>query len=214
MLTIITTTRDNTDELGRTFTSLAEQDTRSFEWLIYDGSRHTPIDELNHFADTATGHGISASVIHALDTSIYAAMQNSIKYAKGEWCLFLNCGDMLCHKSTIAHISKHIQPSVDMIYGGNIYIDVDHTVHYHPGSSPEKIKQVLETGETPYYYHMVCQQSIAYRLSLLRSLPLYPADLRLAADHNHFLRTIHSTPNILFTNMPISIYFGGGASHR
>jgi hypothetical protein len=72
---------------------------------------------------------------------------------------------------------------------------------------------VLETGDTPYYYHMVCQQSIAYRLSLLASFPLYPVELRLAADHNHFLRTIHSIPNVFFAEKPISIYFGGGASH-
>jgi len=214
MLTIITTTRDNTDELSRTLASLIDQDCRYFEWLIYDGSHSTSIDVLHSFADIATNNGISTSVVHALDTSIYSAMQNATKYAKGEWCLFLNCGDMLCHQNTIGYLTNYMSSSFDMIYGGNIFIDVDRSVHYHPGASLEKIMNVLETGDTPYYYHMVCQQSIAYRLSLLASFPLSPVELRLAADHNHFLRTIHSIPNVFFAEKPISIYFGGGASHR
>jgi len=213
MITLITTTRDNADEISRTLASLIDQDCRLFEWLIYDGSRNTPIDVFRDFADIAIQNNIPARVAHAHDTSIYSAMQNSLEYAEHEWCLFLNCGDMLCHSHTISHISKYLIESYDAIYGGNIFIDVDQTVHYHPGASPDQIRGSLESGDTPYYYHMVCQQSIAYRVSFLNSSPLHPVELRLAADHNHFLRAIHSQQKIHYIKTPISIYFGGGASH-
>ena len=214
MITLITTTRDNADEISRTLASLVDQDCRLFEWLIYDGSRNTPIDAFRAFANIAKESGISARVVHAHDTSIYSAMQNSLEHTERDWCLFLNCGDMLCHPNTISHLSDFLTQPYDVIYGGNIFINVDQTVHYHPGASPEQIRSSLESGDTPYYHHMVCQQSIAYRVSLLSSSPLYPVELRLAADHNHFLRTIHSKQNIRYIKMPISIYFGGGASYK
>lgn len=214
MLTIITTTRDNSDELSPTLASLLAQSSRDFEWLIYDGSQDTPADVYGAFTQQAANHGIRARFAHAQDSSIYEAMQNSLKHASSEWCLFLNCGDMLCHPNVVLEVTSYFRPDADIVYGGNIYIDTDSSVHYHPGKPPEEIQNELKEGRTPYYHHMVCQQSIFYRRSLLERIRLFPASLRLAADHNHFLRLIQAKVPMLFFDKPISVYFGGGASYR
>ena len=211
-ITVLTTTRDNVQELIATYSSLANQSTLDFKWLIYDGSRSDDIEEIKKIAIGSQALGFDSDFHHAIDNSLYEAMNNALRLVETEYVIILNCGDMLFEKDTINKILFDLsEEKPDVLYGSNIYIDCDGSVHHHKGASITKILETLESGKEPYFPFMVCQQAIVYRKKLLLDMQLsleYP----VAADHKNFIALAISGKHFLYVNYPICIYFGGGFS--
>ena len=96
-LSIITINLNNQSGLIKTIQSVISQTFKDFEWIIIDGDSTDGSKELlkkhiQHFT-----HCISEK-----DNGIYNAMNKGIKLAQGEYIYFLNSGDYLCNKDTMA----------------------------------------------------------------------------------------------------------------
>lgn len=209
-LTILTTTRDNYGELIATAASIKSQSSKFINWLVYDGSRTEEKLEIQQLVENHS-KDFSTKFVHKLDNSLYEAMNNALKEVNTEYVLILNCGDLLYNNETINFIIEDISSSADIYHYSNIYVDCDHSIHLHAGSHSDFLINILQTGVEPYFPHMVCQQAIIYKASVLRKIPLnlsYP----VAADHNHFIECKKLGLCFEYTKRPISIYFGGGFS--
>ena len=89
-LSIITINLNNYLGLEKTIKSVICQTFDNYEFIIIDGgSKDLSIDIIKRYENKVT-FWISES-----DSGIYNAMNKGIRFAKGEFCLFLNSGDYL-----------------------------------------------------------------------------------------------------------------------
>lgn len=100
-LSIITVNLNNKSGLQKTIDSVISQTYKDFEWIIIDGGSTDGSKELIEKYSSYITYWVSEP-----DKGIYNAMNKGIKVAKGEYCLFLNSGDLLFNCSIIATVSQ------------------------------------------------------------------------------------------------------------
>ena len=100
-LSVITINYNNRDGLRQTIESVVGQTYRDFEYIIIDGgSTDGSVDVIKEYADKID-YWVSEK-----DKGIYNAMNKGVAVALGEYCLFLNSGDTLCHPDVLAQVQK------------------------------------------------------------------------------------------------------------
>ncbi len=213
-LTFLTTTKDNIQDLIATYSSLVLQDITDFRWVVYDGS-HKQKDDIeslvNQFAEET---GIEAKYIHRFDRNIYEAMNNAIDYVDTEYVLILNSGDMIFSKTVIPEILEVLDEyDVDILHGKNVYINHYGDIEVHHGNYASQILKNIENAKGLYFQDMVCQQSLIYRKSVLKDIPLNES-LKIAADHDNFINHIRNGTKMFYWQKPVCVYFAGGFSFR
>lgn len=110
-LSIITINYNNRNGLRKTIESVVNQTWRDFEYIIIDGgSTDGSVEVIKEFADHID-YWVSEP-----DKGIYDAMNKGIDKAKGEYCLFMNSGDMIYLPTTLAEVSPQFD-GTDIICG-------------------------------------------------------------------------------------------------
>lgn len=90
-ISIITVSYNCKDEIIKTIESVLPHISDELEYIIIDGgSTDGTLDIIQHYA---TMHKIR--YISEPDSGIYDAMNKGVRFAKGEWISFINCGDYL-----------------------------------------------------------------------------------------------------------------------
>jgi len=98
-LSIITVNLNNEVGLSKTIESVQNQTYRDYEYIIIDGgSIDGSLNILNEYSQIFT-HWVSEP-----DSGIYDAMNKGIKFAKGEWIIFMNSGDFFANKNVLENI--------------------------------------------------------------------------------------------------------------
>lgn len=111
-VTIITINYNNCDGLRDTIRSVAMQTYRTFEYVIIDGgSTDGSVEVIKNNADLID-YWVSES-----DRGIYHAMNKGIEQATGEYCLFLNSGDVFCNNNILECAIKNGLDK-DLVIGG------------------------------------------------------------------------------------------------
>ncbi|WP_425960603.1 glycosyltransferase [Rhizobium nepotum] len=214
-LTVVTATRNNSQDLIATAKSIREQLNRNFEWLVYDGSDQK--DErlkIESLKDGMAAAGVPrVRMVHRFDNGIYEAMNNAVTLCEGEFVIFLNCGDMFVDERTIDLIQASLVDNIDVLHGDEIYIESDGTVKLKTGMPAKDFWDGFGEGGRPYLDNMVCQQAIVYRTSVLRKNPM-SLTFRVSADHDYFFDLYNKGYQFSYVNMPLCIYFAGGFSFR
>ena len=96
ILSIITINYNNAQGLGKTLNSVLTQTNTQFEHVIVDGaSTDNSVEIIQHYEKDAAARGIKVVWVSEKDKGIYNAMNKGIKMASGEYCQFLNSGDIL-----------------------------------------------------------------------------------------------------------------------
>lgn len=102
-LSVITINFNNEEGLKKTLKSIADQTYKEFEFIIIDGaSTDNSINIIKEYE-----HIISFWVSEP-DNGIYNAMNKGIKYAHGEYCIFMNSGDIFYDKYSIEKSIPHL----------------------------------------------------------------------------------------------------------
>lgn len=214
-LTIVTTTRNNSQDLIATAKSIREQLNQNFEWLVYDGSddedERLKIERLKDII--AADRGGRVGMVHRFDNGIYEAMNNAVALCRGEFVIFLNCGDMFVDEKTVDTIEASLTEAVDVLHGDEIYIDCNGSVTFKAGLSAQDLWDGFGQNVDPYLDHMVCQQAIIYRRSVLQDNPL-SVTFRLSADHDHFFDLFRKGYRFSYINRPLCVYVAGGFSFK
>jgi glycosyltransferase involved in cell wall biosynthesis len=99
-LSIITINYNNAEGLKRTIESVTGQTFRDFEYIVIDGgSTDGSTDVINEYADHISYW------VSELDKGIYNAMNKGVAAAHGEYCNFLNSGDIYYNNEILANVS-------------------------------------------------------------------------------------------------------------
>ena len=200
MLSIITINLNNCDGLKRTIDSVICQTFTDYEWIVIDGGSTDGSRELieqysDHFA-----YWVSEP-----DKGIYNAMNKGITQTKGEWILFLNSGDYLYGKNTLAEIDLNCI-DVDIAYGIMLRGGTNGSIN-----NPEMMKSNLHWSD--FISGSLPHQSTFIKKTLFDKVGYYDEDLKAVADWKFFVEAIiYNNSQTLFIPKIISIYEGDGIS--
>lgn len=143
-------------------------------------------------------------ILKQKDASIYDAMNQAVEAAKGEYFLFLNCGDLLYDEMVLHKVAAAVDgQGVDILYGDLERRDV-----------PGRITAPSEITDFVCYRNIPCHQVCFYKRSMFAERA-YDINYPVRADYEHFLYCKYKK-NAKFYYLPeiISKYEGGGFSEN
>ena len=116
-LSVITINFNNRDGLRKTIESVVNQTFKDFEYIIIDGgSTDGSVEVIKEYADRID-YWVSEP-----DKGIYNAMNKGIDVAKGEYCNFMNSGDVFVNNNILLEI-EDLLIDVGIVYGRAVYSD-------------------------------------------------------------------------------------------
>lgn len=177
IISIITVTYNAEADIARTISSVKNQSSESFEYIIIDGgSTDTTMAIVNTYGDTI------AKKISEQDRGIYDAMNKGLAMAQGEWVMFLNAGDVLASDAIIADIIAALDNSIDFLYGDVI---CDYGTFKKPFFSPneKKLPEAIKKGMCIFH------NCIVFKTALHKQF-LYQIEYKIAADYDAILRMV------------------------
>ena len=200
-ISVITINLNNRSGLEQTVASVISQDFRQFEYIIIDGGSIDGSKEFIKMQDEKIDYFISEP-----DNGIYSAMNKGIQKATGDYCLFVNSGDVLYNSQVISDIAKY--NLVDDIITGNAYVKSGHK-KLQLVNAPENISFYT------FFIHTLLHQATLIRTSLFKVVGNYNENLRIVADWEFFIKALflhHSSYKSI--DLTISVFDNSGISSR
>ncbi|MBA2611416.1 MAG: glycosyltransferase [Bacteroidetes bacterium] len=200
VLSIITINYNNKAGLEKTILSVCSQTDANFEFIVIDGGSTDGSKEIiERYRSKIT------VCVSEKDTGIYNAQNKGIANAKGDYCFFLNSGDLLANENVIKEIKQYLTVT-DIVYGDLIIVDA--TGKKEELHSPEKV-------DAPHFMVSTLWHPTAFiKRSVFEKFGAYNESLKITGDYEFFIRTVlkhHvSTKHIAFA---ISIFDLGGISN-
>lgn len=178
--------------IERTINSVLSQTCNDFEIIIKDGcSDDATIKKIPHDRRIHT--------IIKPDTSLYDAMNQAVYESKGNYCIFMNSGDIFASNTVLESVKEKIQGCQYTLVYGNY--SRNRILHYQP----QKLNSFY------LYRTPLCHQSVFFNTEILQSGELYNTSYKILADYDLTLRLI-KRGSILHVNETICDYLGGGLS--
>lgn len=118
-VSIITVCYNEQENIKKTLESVLNQQSNQFEYVVKDGESSDKTNEIiKQYEIKFINKGISFKHIIGRDMGIYDAMNKAVQSCTGEYLLFLNAGDLLCHQMVINKVIKEIESvNADIFYG-------------------------------------------------------------------------------------------------
>lgn len=205
-ISIITICKNVKNVIERTLFSVAEQTYDDLEYIVIDGgSVDTTLEKIDHYRSRIT-HLVSEP-----DGGIYEAMNKGITLATGEFCLFLNAGDYLCHASALANAVaqiRQVDENSDVIYGNQLM--------YHESTGAARVWRPKKKTTLDFYSGSLPHAATFIRRAAFYRAGLYDSTYRIAGDYEWFVRAF-SKFNMSFHHIDVLIsefVEGGGISTR
>lgn len=214
-ISIITVTYNAEATLERTLQSVAQQTHPDVEHLIIDG------------ASTDRTLEIARQYPHAIvfsepDKGLYDAMNKGLQRATGDYLCFLNAGDKLHSKETLAHLASSVSNSVSVsndspigvLYGDTNIVDAQgQFIRNRRLTPPEHL-----TWRSFKEGMLVCHQ--AFYINRQIALP-YDTNYRFSADFDWCIRCMKEGEKRgmknLYIHEPVADYLAEGmttANHK
>lgn len=214
------------DKLRDTIESIRSQTEQDYEIIIKDGESEDEITQnyLNSYRQeehedpdhTAPGNRIR--LYRSKDTGIYDAMNQAVQYVRGDYVLFLNCGDSFYDNRVLARVKEEIlhvsrqsgQQTVrtsetirtPYIFYGNIY----------ERQSGALVQSNPVINDFACYRNIPCHQACFYAVELLRG-KAFDTDYAVRADYEHFLWCYYKAhAKTVYMPITVALYEGGGFS--
>lgn len=170
-LSIITINYNNAAGLEKTIKSVISQTCKRYEFIIIDGgSKDGSKDIIEKYQDQIT-YWVSEP-----DNGIYNAMNKGVKVAKGEYCIFMNSGDIFYSNNVIDDFFCKADFVSDIIEGDCCF---DNSFY----SMPSTITGVY------MFSNALCHQSTFIKTMLLQNDP-YHENYKIASDWMHMFKTL------------------------
>jgi len=112
-LTVITVVFNDKNGIARTIESVLEQDYPCINYVVIDGHSSDGSREIikRYIGELDT-------FISECDDGVYDAMNKGIEYAKGEFLIFMNSGDVFASKDSVSSAMRFIERGRDHIVFG------------------------------------------------------------------------------------------------
>lgn len=173
MLSIITVNKNNEGGLERTIHSVIEQEYKDWEYLVIDGaSTDGSVSLLKKYNDQIR-YWVSET-----DSGIYNAMNKGIERAKGEYCLFLNSGDVLYDPKAISRLFEG-SSGEDIIYSDIVTCD----------GREEKRVGFPDTITAGFLFsNYIAHPGMLIKRELFPRIGMYDEKYRICADYDFMLK--------------------------
>ena len=204
-LSIITINYNDAAGLRKTIESVITQTSKDFEYIVIDGgSTDGSLGVIKAF-ESRIDHWVSEP-----DKGIYHAMNKGIRQAKGEYCQFLNSGDMLAGPEVtrlmIDQLKKH--ENCPILYGNMIK-------EIKPGKFSRDRRRKSESLTMLNFYRGTINHSPAYiSKALFDQYGPYDESLKIVSDWKWFLQVIglHGVKAV-HTAMDVTVFDMSGISN-
>lgn len=179
------------DTVARTLSQTYE----NFEIIVKDGgSEDGSLEKLPKDA--------RIRVVTRQDTGIYDAMNQGIAEARGDYLIFMNCGDRFYSPDVLQSIAEGIGEQREPLYYGKCFDRMTGQVRAYP-------KQLTRMT---CYRTMICHQATIYRADVLKQRP-YDLSYRILADREMLWYLVcEKKVEPKYLDTVIADYQGGGES--
>jgi glycosyltransferase involved in cell wall biosynthesis len=199
LYSIIVVCLNSGENLIKTIDSIMNQDYFSYEVIVKDGmSTDGSIEKIkNKYNDSRI------KIYSHYDTGIYDAMNQAIKYVKGQYLLFLNTGDCFYNEKVLSDMALNIKlnRSPDIIYGNQYHKALDTIVYSAP-----------RINDFACYRNVPCHQTCFYSKVMFMERGYNP-DYNVRADYEHFLYCYYKRKAVIrYAPVIVCEYEGEGYS--
>lgn len=194
---IITINYNNREGLRQTIKSVLGQTYIDYEYIVIDGgSTDGSADVIREYSDKIS-YWVSER-----DHGIYHAMNKGVAHAHGDYCIFMNSGDIFYNNFVLEDVSKN-NSSEDIIVGKVVIDEQDNIIS--PPPEGELTLYHLYWGAIPH-------QGAFIKTHLLLKYP-YDETLKISSDWKFFLQTlIFDNCSIRYIDVYIARYDMNGFS--
>jgi glycosyltransferase involved in cell wall biosynthesis len=198
-LSVITINYNNLAGLQKTMQSVLMQSFTDFEYVVIDGGSNDGSAEYIKSQEKHLKYWVSEK-----DNGIFNAHNKGLEKATGEYCLFLNSGDVLCGKDVFSKVFQS-QRSEDVLYG-NMLLDF--------GNGKTKQAKMLDLIDAYQMYKDTLWHPVSFiKRNLFEKFGNYDESFKLSADHEFFFRTIVANKaSTLHLGFNISVFNMDGES--
>lgn len=205
-LSIITINRNNAAGLEKTLQSVAAQTFQEFEYIVIDGASTDGSVEVIKKYESQFVH---LKWISEPDAGIYNAMNKGIRMASGEYCQFLNSGDMLASDGVVNCMLEKLKEKgcPDILYGNMKKVMSD-------GVSFVDVCGATDDVTLNMFYKGCLNHSPAYiRRSLFEAYGLYDESLKICSDWKFYMQSIVlGQATVRYVDMLVTVFDMGGIS--
>ena len=192
---IITVCLNAQDNIEKTISSVLSQTFVNYEIIIKDGLSIDDTVKLIPQND-------KIRLVEQKDSGIYDAMNQAISHVKGEYILFLNCGDLLSDNFVLENIYKiaiSLNNSNNIIYGDYSR----NNVLYKPANLI-----------TPFYLFRtsLCHQTMFINTNLFKTNGIHNLSYKILADYDFTLKSYFNHTEFIYSSLLICDYLGNGFS--
>ncbi len=209
-VSIITINYNDVTGLQRTLDSVRSQTYTDYEQIIVDGgSDDGSIDVI--LSNLQTFEPSSLAWVSEPDKGVYDAQNKGIEMASGEYCFFLNAGDVFCKNTVLEQIFASQESGVknqDIIYGNEPVVENGQRVGYCKG--------VENPTFLDLYHSCMKHQATFIRRELFEQFGMYDINLRIVADWEWFFRVIafHDDVTLQYVDVDVANFDNEGVSNR
>ena len=200
-VSIITVNFNNSIGLKKTIESVLAQNYSAIEYIVIDGGSIDGSLDIIKLYQNQISYWVSEP-----DSGIYNAMNKAIQKATGEYLLFLNSGDYICHSHVLSDVFKAGRHA-DLLVGRQRFISVSGKAGISPKLHVEEINMEYFLSST------LPHQSTFIKRTLFLDCGLYDESYRVCADWVFWINAVvrkHCQIEIL--PMAVSYMDNGGVS--
>ncbi len=175
-VSVITVSFNAVSCIERTIKSVISQRYNDFEYIIVDGQSNDGTIEIIQKYHVNISKWISKP-----DRGIYNAMNKAVRMCSGEYCIFMNAGDMFVNPLVLKQVSLFLDDGFDVLTGCEISTKNGKIVDYVKPPQKATLKHFFVTS--------ISHQASFIKRSLLLEYP-YDEHLKLVSDWKFWLQTL------------------------
>ena len=198
---IIKINYNNLDCLEKTIQSVFNHTCHNFEYIIIDGASNDGTLEVIRKYESRI-----SKVISEKDKGIYDAMNKGLAQAGGDYILFMNSGDEIYDRETVAQVFATAE-NADIYYGETeMYDDQWQSLGQRRDQSPETFN-----WKSFKYGMNISHQAIYIKRSLCSP---YDLQYKYSADIDWIIKAAKKSTHIVNTRRYVAKYLVGGISKQ
>lgn len=198
---IITVVYNNVRDIEHTLKSVVSQTYKHVEYIVIDGlSTDGTLDVIEKYKPQIS------VILSEKDNGIYDAMNKGLALATGDYVLFLNSGDELYSKETLANLAE-VSEGADIIYGETFLINEQREII---GERRHKVPAYFNWKSFRYGMN-ICHQAIYIKRTIAEP---YDLQYKLCADIDWVIKAAKKSSIAVNAHQHVARYLVGGMSKQ
>tara|TARA_Y100001956_G_scaffold77353_1_gene87584 strand:+ start:129 stop:908 length:780 start_codon:yes stop_codon:yes gene_type:complete len=202
LVSIVTVSYNDYDNLLLTHKSIFKQTFKNFEWIVIDGNSSDATVEFLKTVDAENFEYISEA-----DKGLYDAMNKGIARATGKYIIFLNAGDVFSSDNILQICADKFSEdkSIDLLYGDSYEINEEEETFLRKSREMNWIKFGMFTHHQAMFYKREIIEKYQFK---------YNQEYNIAADYDFTAKFINHSSNVVYLQEAICTFRQGGLSHQ